>query len=121
MTKSPHITRGGLGHGRSTRIVIIDEAHHLRTIVRSSELPDPHWPDQLPGNVYRLVSWLQLTALPEHDATLAVSKLSRHDLSRDDRPAHARPGRRVARHIRPRPCGMKVKSRLAYPQAKSMT
>jgi hypothetical protein len=42
------------------------------------------WHDRLPDRVFRLLSWLQLTELPERDAARVVSWLSRAELSRDD-------------------------------------
>jgi hypothetical protein len=84
MTSHP-ITIERIGHGRSRPpLVIIDEAQDLIPTIVQDEAPDPHWPDRLPGNVYRLLAWLQLTALPEHDAAAVVSKLSRRDLGGDD-------------------------------------
>jgi hypothetical protein len=87
MTQPLIIRSQQLGHGRSTPIVV-DEAHGVdfREISRkylegTSMPPDPHWAERLPGNVYRLVSWLSVIELPEHDAAVAVSRLSRADLS----------------------------------------
>jgi hypothetical protein len=45
---------------------------------------DPYWHDRLPPLVFRLLAWLQLTALPEYDAAVAIAKLSRDDLTDDD-------------------------------------
>jgi hypothetical protein len=41
-------------------------------------------PNRLPSNVYRLLLRLQLTELPERDAMLVASKLSRRDLRGDE-------------------------------------
>jgi hypothetical protein len=49
---------------------------------------DAYWADRLPGNVFRLVSWLSLTELPEYDAAIAIAKLSRNDLRDDDYGQH---------------------------------
>jgi hypothetical protein len=45
---------------------------------------NPHWPDRLPTGAYRLIAWLGVGALPEHDAALAISKLSRRALVDDE-------------------------------------
>jgi hypothetical protein len=60
-------------------VVLIEVAHTIHCF--SS---DARWADRLPGNVYRLIAWLSLTELPEHDAAAAISKLSRNSLHADD-------------------------------------
>jgi hypothetical protein len=67
--------------GAAARPVLIDVAFSIHCV---SMPVDPLWADRLPRNVSRLLSRLSLIGLPERDATLVMSKLSRRDLRGDD-------------------------------------
>ena len=50
---------------------------------------NPHWQDQLPGRVRTFLHNMNLTALPEIEAAIAVARLSRRELMRAPNVGHA--------------------------------